>query len=898
MFAASVRTAACCLALCCLFLLAGGAHAASISGPSSSATGNFTLTWTPGYHLRLADADWEITPYEVGMSPPSSYAFSDLAPGTWTFQLMYCEEFWGYPDVLQTVICSAVAGTEKTVTVSRDAASPITATSEAGTTPYGASVSHRGSSHISVPVRALPVLNGNGASLSLEYDSARESDRKYHYTLHDTLGYGWRLEGLSMIRRCRVGLAGSSVPQFDATDRLCLDDEPLVAVSGSYWNHGTQYRTERQSFVKVTQSGSSHHNMTFHVEHPDGRIANYGIGTGWTPASGVSFSWNVPLCSDPEHPENDQCEVTIYAVVPNPTWQWGLEGGTDAEGNAFSATWWRRDGYGELLPRSISQGDTTITFGYDARSDLPAVEVGEAGSVVKRGAILSAIRVHAGAQLVREYRLESSTGTSRRLTRIQECGDGACLQPLVFGWTTVGGAGAEQDVNVVGSVLDGLGASTTWTYAAIDANSSGNKISASELVGFAGTLSSVPNATNTGVATAAVTNMTLPSGASLSYQYEPSGPRRSTVNRGLLGFGAVRVADSGSGIHTYSQVRLDWPFIGIASHVRSYTGAAGASGSIQLSQSEIDLAAVQTHAGVKFPYTQRALSWTFEGGARISGALTELSPCFQGPACSGSATEYPTRMTSTVRQAATSGITADAAFTASVWGDVQDRGVPSPRMTATTTADLLLPGAKWILLRPTVVTSEASGTGALEGLRRIRTTMTYDSNGNPTQTKLFAPDPGVLAEELTRSRVFAATGTLTSETVSGSGLSSRTTTFGSYADNGLFGTTTNPYNWTSSVERDEFGEPATIIDMNGDTTEIVRDAFGRVTSVTDPDGNVEMTTYERCDVAGVDCSAVPAGSNVAMKIETTRSHSLYGMTAPERRTYLDTLGRTVLNTAS
>src|SRR5262245_28839958 len=84
-------------------------HAASISGPDTSTSGTFTLTWTPNYVLRLQDANWQF----------ANGDFTDLPSGTYKFQLWYCSFIIvnGFP--VQS--CTAEPNTTKTVIVTRDA---------------------------------------------------------------------------------------------------------------------------------------------------------------------------------------------------------------------------------------------------------------------------------------------------------------------------------------------------------------------------------------------------------------------------------------------------------------------------------------------------------------------------------------------------------------------------------------------------------------------------------------------------------------------------------------------------------------------------------------------------------------------------------------------------------
>ena len=99
-----------------LVLATTSASAASISGPSTSTDGNFTLTWDSGYGLRLDDMDWDIAP--IGAT---SYGFTNLPSSTYKFKLTYCVLNAQYQ-----FVCTQQAGTTKTVTVTRDAEPAMT----------------------------------------------------------------------------------------------------------------------------------------------------------------------------------------------------------------------------------------------------------------------------------------------------------------------------------------------------------------------------------------------------------------------------------------------------------------------------------------------------------------------------------------------------------------------------------------------------------------------------------------------------------------------------------------------------------------------------------------------------------------------------------------------------
>ena len=106
-----------------------------------------------------------------------------------------------------------------------------------------------------MPLRIPPGVNNHAPNLALTYDSSRGSDISEGNFLDDDLGYGWQLQGLSRIHRCRLGLTGSGAPTLSSTDTYCLDGQLLKLFSGVYGADGSVYRTEIQSNVQVTKMG-------------------------------------------------------------------------------------------------------------------------------------------------------------------------------------------------------------------------------------------------------------------------------------------------------------------------------------------------------------------------------------------------------------------------------------------------------------------------------------------------------------------------------------------------------------------------------------------------------------------------------------------------------------------
>src|SRR5262245_11307161 len=113
----------------------------------------------------------------------------------------------------------------------------------AGSMPGSWRVTESGAAEYRIPIRVPPGIAGMEPKLALVYNSQAGNG---------LLGVGWSLEGLSVITRCPRTMAQDGVRggvNYDADDRFCLDGQRLMAISA------TEYRTERESFSKITSFG-------------------------------------------------------------------------------------------------------------------------------------------------------------------------------------------------------------------------------------------------------------------------------------------------------------------------------------------------------------------------------------------------------------------------------------------------------------------------------------------------------------------------------------------------------------------------------------------------------------------------------------------------------------------
>jgi RHS repeat-associated protein len=149
-----------------------------------------------------------------------------------------------------------------------------------GSLPGGLSVDNKGSANYSIPLKIAPGRGGMQPSVSLNYNSASGNG---------PLGIGWSLStGFPQsITRGRSILARDLEVRgitFTSTDKFYLDGKRLIYISGGtgYGTPGSTYRTEVDSFVTVTTTGSGSNIETFTVTDKSGTCMTFGKFSGTT----------------------------------------------------------------------------------------------------------------------------------------------------------------------------------------------------------------------------------------------------------------------------------------------------------------------------------------------------------------------------------------------------------------------------------------------------------------------------------------------------------------------------------------------------------------------------------------------------------------------------------------
>jgi Salmonella virulence plasmid 65kDa B protein/Bacterial TSP3 repeat len=171
---------------------------------------------------------------------------------------------------------------------------PLTLNSEAPHQAVGAikgslAVGGDGSASYSVPIDIPKGTGGMEPKLSLGYSSNGGNG---------VVGVGWSLGGLQTITRgpATVAKDGFFDPvDFDLNDRFFLDGERLVCVNGIYGKAGSEYRTEMDSYGRITYNGAA-----WKVETKAGLIVMLGqsLNSRVVAPDLGTLSWGVNRVSD------------------------------------------------------------------------------------------------------------------------------------------------------------------------------------------------------------------------------------------------------------------------------------------------------------------------------------------------------------------------------------------------------------------------------------------------------------------------------------------------------------------------------------------------------------------------------------------------------------------------
>jgi RHS repeat-associated protein len=257
-----------------------------------------------------------------------------------------------------------------------------------------------------VPIEIPPGRAGMQPDVALAYSSRNGNG---------LAGVGWAISAGSTIYRCPRTLAqegGNRPVLHDSLDRLCLDGQRLIANNEFYVSTGTQYRTDIDTFTRITLH--NHLNTPsayFDVEEKSGRVARYQPRSA--APSELSFlpdTWYRTYEYDPRgncirYEYHDDPEHALSRIVYT---------GTISGGQCLTAT----DARSVEFAYTQDRPDRRTTFAF-----------GIASMMVSR---VSAIHTTVGGSAVRTYDLgyKTSTATNRSLLRaVTLCVGGDCGSP-------------------------------------------------------------------------------------------------------------------------------------------------------------------------------------------------------------------------------------------------------------------------------------------------------------------------------------------------------------------------------------------------------------------------------------------------------------------------------------
>lgn len=302
-----------------------------------------------------------------------------------------------------------------------------------GRTAGSFSVSNSGAAQYSIPIWTPPGVNGLQPNLTLHYSSTKSDG---------LLGAGFSIPGLSTIGHCKATIAQDGYAGglgFGTFSILCLDGNRLRLQSGVAGQAGSVYRTEIESYSRITAYGTAGSAAAyFIVEAKNGLYYEYG-NTG-----------------------DSRIEVRGGTDVRN----WALNRVRDRAGNYMDYVYTEDAATGSyrideiLYAGNIGQGTSPtykVKFVYETanRPDpLYAYYPGANGTnEINEFKRLDKIEVYRGANLLRFYDISwdatGGAGGQSRISSVQECASASdCFLPTSFAWRSgTAGFGAQNTVS-------------------------------------------------------------------------------------------------------------------------------------------------------------------------------------------------------------------------------------------------------------------------------------------------------------------------------------------------------------------------------------------------------------------------------------------------------------------
>jgi RHS repeat-associated protein len=417
-----------------------------VTSPFASSTGVFDVRWSPIIGATRYELEQNLAPIQSSLALIKSFKLLETKTnGIYYYRVRACKAVCGsYSNTTFTTVAinpgtgggssssaasstaSGVANSSRSFssTSSNSSFTPVDVLNETPIDPAndamaeavynGAltgqqSVGQDGSFNYSLPIGVLPGIRGMQPNLQLSYNSNAKNG---------LLGWGWSLNGLSVISRCGANVIRDGYVSGINTGesyKYCIDGQRLVEVSAG------EYRTESENYSRIQKSGNT-----------------------WlvTVASGTTLAYGT---SDNSRQEDDQTQ----------TYAWHLDRQSDVFSNSWSVVYLKDTTAGTLNPDRIDytlnpllSAQSSVKFLYETRPDISVKYV--AGVAVKADKRLAKVEVTSGGSNVKTYTLSyqqngqayhgkiySDPAKTSRLASVGLCYSSAseCVAPVSFDWS-------------------------------------------------------------------------------------------------------------------------------------------------------------------------------------------------------------------------------------------------------------------------------------------------------------------------------------------------------------------------------------------------------------------------------------------------------------------------------
>jgi RHS repeat-associated protein len=351
-------------------------------------------------------------------------------------------------------------------------------------------------------------------------------------------------------------------------------------------------------------------------------------------------------------------------------------------------------------------------------------------------------------------------------------------------------------------------------------------------------------------------------GGSYSVSHMYHGARRDLHGRGFEGFLWRYTSDNRNGVHQYDYFRREFPFTGVISRSDVFQPSGTLARQIvnTWNAHTYESGYVSRH----LPFLQQSVTYDYEVGGAYNGVHKRTTSITNAvDVTTGTLHDSTTVVT---EPASANGVQSGASYTQRLYH-----------------SSLANDFGNWCFGRPQVTEAINSHTLYGGGSQTRQSNMTWDTlYCRPTQVLVQPSDP---QWQVTVAIGYDSFGNVSSETVTGIGMSGRTTGRDFGSDGRFLRSVTNALSQTTQLAWDDTrGVNTLVTDPNLLQTSYLYDGFGRRTRETRPDGTYTERAYVDCSGSG--CVNT---HNKMLIVDTERTTS--GTAIRDSYQYLDGLDR-------